>query len=84
MNLIFFRYANFYKTVLGINANDVVHLLTVGDHLEIFFSVLGLWHLGALPAFGESSLSDEALVDQVEIRCFLPFLISVNLFTKLF
>ena len=63
-----FRYAQLYKTVLGIRANDVVHLLTAGDHLEIFFAVLGLWHLGAVPAFGESSLSDEALVDQVDIR----------------
>jgi hypothetical protein len=63
----FFRYANFYRTVLGINANDIVHLLTVGEHLEIFYATLGLWYLGAVPAFGESSLSDEALVDQVII-----------------
>ena len=63
----FFRYANYYRNVLGIRANDVVHLLTVGEHLEIFYAALGLWHLGAVPAFGESSLSEEALIDQVVI-----------------
>jgi hypothetical protein len=67
----YFRYAHFYRNVLGIRANDVVHLLTVGEHLEIFFATLGIWHLGAVPAFGESSLSDEALIDQVVIFLFL-------------
>ena len=51
-------------------AGDVVHMLTIGDRLEILFAIYGCWFVGAVPAFGESQLSEEALVDQVTY-CYL-------------
>ena len=50
---------------LGVKPNDVVHILVGGDHLDIPFAVLGAWYIGAIPAFGEATLCEEALVDQV-------------------
>jgi hypothetical protein len=45
----------------------VVHLLADGCGLEIVFAILGAWFVGAVPAFGEASLSDAALIDQANV-----------------
>ena len=45
--------------------NDIVHLLISGDDIRVVFAALGCWVLGAVPAFGDSWLSEEALKDQV-------------------
>ena len=50
---------------LGVKPNDVVHILVGGDHLDIPFAVLGAWYIGAIPAFGEATLCEGALVEQV-------------------
>ena len=60
-----FRFAKHFLTELGVEAGDVIHILTTGEHLDILFAIYGCWFIGAVPAFGESQLSEEALVDQV-------------------
>lgn len=63
------RYAHYYRVRYGLKAGEVVHLLTGGEHLEVVIAALAVWYIGAVPAFGESSLSEEALVDQVRNPC---------------
>ncbi len=69
MKIFRVRYVNFYRASYGLKAGQVVHLLTGGDHLEVVIAALAVWYIGAVPAFGESSLPEEALVDQVEQIC---------------
>jgi hypothetical protein len=40
-------------------------MLTDGDHLDTVTAVLAVWALGAIPAFGEVTLVDDAIKDQV-------------------
>jgi hypothetical protein len=61
---LFFSSAEFYSKKVGVGCGDVVHLLTRKSGLQIVFAVLGAWFIGAVPAFSESSLSDEALIEQ--------------------
>lgn len=59
---------------VGVKKGDVVHLLTCGGDLDIFFVVIAAWTLGAVPAFGESTLAEDALLDQVREQCFMSCL----------
>ena len=60
-----FRFASFYFEI-GVKKGDVIHMLTRGDNLDFIFAVLGAWYLGAVPAFGDSTLSEEVLIEQVK------------------
>ena len=59
------RYYMFLKNVIGVQKDDVVHMLTDGDHLDSVTSVVAVWAIGAIPAFGEATLTDDAIIDQV-------------------
>ena len=59
------RYYAFLKNVVGIQKDDVIHMLTDGDDLDSVTSVVAVWAVGAIPAFGEATLVDEAIIDQV-------------------
>lgn len=51
--------------MVGIQKDDVVHMLTDGDDLDSVTSVVAVWAVGAIPAFGEATLVEEAIIDQV-------------------
>ena len=54
--------------IKGLKRNDVIHLLAGGENLELAFVALGAMYLGIVPAFSDATLSDEALLVQVEIK----------------
>lgn len=63
-----FRFAKLLRDGAGVKKGDVVHLLTCGGDLHLIIVVIAAWTLGAVPAFGESTLSDEVLVDHVKFE----------------
>jgi hypothetical protein len=42
-------------------------MLTDGNDLESVTSVVAVWAIGAIPAFGEGTLVDEAIIEQVSL-----------------
>ena len=65
MFVVSIRYAHYYREMLGIRANDVVHIMIGGNSFHIPFAVLGALYIGAVPAFGELWLPEETLATQV-------------------
>jgi hypothetical protein len=66
--------------IKGLKRNDVIHLLAGGENLELTFVALGAMYLGIVPAFSDATLSDEALLVQVEKK--LQIIICLQLFSE--
>ena len=51
---------------LGVSAGDVIHFLTGPEEVEVVFAVLAAFLVGAVPAFGDATITEQALLDQVD------------------
>ena len=50
---------------LGVSAGDIIHFLTGPEEVEVVFAVLAAFLAGAVPAFGDATITEQALLDQV-------------------